>query len=108
VIPSLLDPFLASRLDLDSRNNDGYGGKGYTYGRLYNITTCHDLMASSGSIHYSPTLMRLLRPMLTTILPSFTDITSKGTSESEPSLETASKIRELAPNFQLGSEMKHT
>jgi hypothetical protein len=43
MIQNLLDPFLASRVDLVSRN-DVYGGEGYTYRRLYNITTYYDLM----------------------------------------------------------------
>jgi hypothetical protein len=85
---NLLDPFLASRLDLDSRN-DGYGGENNTYGRLYNITTCHDLMALYSVTHQ-------LDFMLTTILPSFTDSTSKGSFETEPSLDTASNTSESA------------
>jgi hypothetical protein len=96
MILNLLDPFLASRLDLDSRN-DAYGGEGFTYGRLYNITTCHDLMALYPVTHQ-------LDFMLTTIPLSSTDITSKGSFATEPSLDTASNTSESATDHQLGSE----
>jgi hypothetical protein len=41
---NLLDPFLASRVDLVSRN-DVYGGGGYTYGGLYKY---HDMLRFDG------------------------------------------------------------
>jgi hypothetical protein len=44
MIPNLLDPFLASRVDLVSRN-DRYGGEGYTYGGLYKY---HDMLRVDG------------------------------------------------------------
>ena len=96
MILNLLDPFLASRLDLASRN-DGLGGEGYIYGGLYNITTCHDLMALYSVTHR-------LEFMLTTIISSSTDITSKGSFETEPSFETFSKTSEVATEHQLGSK----
>jgi hypothetical protein len=99
MILNLLDPFLASRLDLVSRN-DGYSGEGYTYGRLYNITTCYDLMALYSVTHH-------LDFMLTTIPPS-SDITSKGSFESEPSLRTASRSSELAPEISWDSIIGRT
>jgi hypothetical protein len=43
MILNLLDPFLASRVDLVSIN-DGCDGEDYTYGDLYNITTCYEMM----------------------------------------------------------------
>ena len=61
-------------------------------GDCTNITTCHDLMALYSVTHQ-------LDFMLTTIPLSSTDITSKGSFVTEPSLDTASKTSERAPDI---------
>jgi hypothetical protein len=96
MILNLLDPFLASRVDLVSRN-DGNGGE------VIHIGDC--TISRHITIRWIPILDALtavthqLDLMLMTILPSSTDITSKGSSETEPSLRTASKTSELAPDI---------
>jgi hypothetical protein len=100
MILNLLDPFLASRLDLVSRN-DGCDGGGYTYGRLYKY---HDMSRFDGFMFgHSST-------GLTTIIPSSTDTTSKGSFVfvTEPSLDTASKTSELAPEISWDSIIGRT
>jgi hypothetical protein len=97
MITNLLDPFPASWVDLVSRN-DGCDGGGYIYGGLYNITTCHDLMALYSVTHQ-------LDFMLTTILPRHPPIShQKGALKlNHPSVPQARQVnwRLISAGIQL-------